>query len=182
MVWMTQNDLKHLTDKSYPIHTEYSAPRSKFQSVLLYMTSRFRDDKIMKNRKWTKWPRKDLNHLTVPCIHWITTPYSHISLFCSTTRHFRDTRLLKIGNAPNDPRMTLTSPLNCQKYPVPVYTEFSPNFTPFRFLSLQILRFLFSSWGTMVNFKNSLRISNSTFQQGRPRLKFPLHHLSRSTS
>ena len=43
-------------------------------------------------------------------------------MFLSKTCRFLDTRLLKIGNAPNDPRMTLTTLLS--KYPL--YTECSP--------------------------------------------------------
>ena len=44
--------------------------------------------------------------------------------FCSTTNRFQGTRLSKIGNAPNDLRMTLNIYLTCQTYPV--YTEYVP--------------------------------------------------------
>ena len=47
---MTQSELKHLTDKSYAVHTEYSAPSPKFHSVSLY-DQPFSRYKIKKNQK-----------------------------------------------------------------------------------------------------------------------------------
>ncbi len=76
--------------------------------------------KVVENRK-----------AKVSCVHGILTPRGpRFTPFRSTTSHFRDIRLLKIGNAPNVPRMTLRT---CQKYRV--YTKYSPegpNFTLFR--------------------------------------------------
>ncbi len=52
-------------------------------------------------------------------------------MFRSMTCHFLDTRLLKIGNTPNDPRMALST--NCRKslYTLNTYPQ-GPKLTLFR--------------------------------------------------
>ena len=119
-----QNDLNHLSVKSTRC-TLNTCPRGPNFILFRSMTSRFRDTSFSKS-KWTQWTQNDFNHLSVknsPYIHWILEPRGpNFNPFCSTTSHFRDTGSLKIENAPNDPRMTLS--IKCQKYLV--YTEYSP--------------------------------------------------------
>ena len=91
------------------MYTEYSPPRPKFHSVSLYDQpfSRYR---FFENRKCTEWPQNDLKHLSVKntlCTLNTHTRGPNFIPFCSTTSCFRDIRLSIIGNAPNDPRMTL---------------------------------------------------------------------------
>ena len=102
----TQNSLKHSTSQVY---TEYASLWPKFNFVSLYDQpySRY---KIVENWKCTQWPQSGIKHLTVESTLYTpnTHPWGHkFTPFCSTTRHFWDTRLSKIGNAPNDTRMTL---------------------------------------------------------------------------
>ncbi len=73
--------------------------------------SRYR---FFENRKYTEWPQNDLKHLSVKST--LCTLNTHprgpnFTPFRSTTSRFQDTRL-KIGNAPNDPRMTLQFTIN----------------------------------------------------------------------
>ncbi len=105
----------YLTDKSYPTHTEYSAPRSKFQSVLHY-DQPFSRYKIIKNRNLTKWLRNDLKHLTVNSTLYTLNTHPLFPQF-TVLLHDKPFSRYKVV-APNDPRMNLTSPFNCQKYPV----------------------------------------------------------------
>ncbi len=79
---LTQNDSKHLIDKSYSIHSWIlsppTTPSPKFHCfALLYPFSRY---KIIKTRKCSEWPQNDLSHLTVKSIHWTLTPEAQISI------------------------------------------------------------------------------------------------------
>ncbi len=89
------------------------------------MRSRFSRYNVVENRKFTKWPQNDLKHLTVKSVLYTLNNHRwcpNFTLFRSTTSLFRDT-WPKTRNAPNDPRMTLTTSLS--KVPSPVYTEYS---------------------------------------------------------
>ena len=108
-----QNNLKHLQCicRKYPVYTEYSPPRTKFHSVSFY-DQPFSRYKVVENRKCTKWPQNDLNHLTVKSTLYTlnANPQGpNFTPFRSTTSRFRDISLPQITNAPNDPRMTLTT-------------------------------------------------------------------------
>ncbi len=65
-----QNDLKHLTDKSYPVHTDYSAPSPKSHCFASLRPAVF-EIQDYQNQKCTEWPQNDLSHLTVK-----RTPYT----------------------------------------------------------------------------------------------------------
>ncbi len=117
-----------------PVFTEYSPPKPKFYSVSLY-DQPFLRYTVVENQKCTKWPHNDLEHLTVEStLHTLNTHPRGPNLipFRSTASRFRDTRLLKIGNAPNNPRMTLSTLLsNISLYVMNTHPQ-GPNFTQFR--------------------------------------------------
>ena len=123
----------NINSQKYPLYTEYIFPRPKFHSISLY-NEPFRNTKSQIETALNS-PRNDLNCLTVKstlCTLDTQPRLSYCDPFHSTTSGVRNKRLLKIGNAPNDPGMTLTT-FKCQKYPV--HTEYQPrgpNFTPFR--------------------------------------------------
>ncbi len=134
-----QNDLKHLTDKSYPVHTEYSYQSPKFHPILLYDQA-FSRYKIIKDRKCTEWPRNHRKYLSVKSTLYTLTAEAQISL-----RFALQTTIFEIQACQSEMhRMTPEWPyaLNCQK--LPVCTE--------------------HLWWTMVN-KNSLKIRNSKLQK-----------------
>ncbi len=86
-------------------------PRPKFHSVFALRPAIFEIQAGWKS-ECTEWPQNDLNHWSVKSILCpLTTRPSgpNFTLFRSMTSHFRDTGFLKIGNAPNDPRMTFIS-------------------------------------------------------------------------
>ncbi len=71
--------------------------------------------KVAENRKCTEWPQTELKHLTVKItLHTLNTypRGSNFGPFRSTVSRFRDTtctRWAKIGNAPNDPKLNLST-------------------------------------------------------------------------
>ena len=103
-----------LNSQKYAIYTMTYPLRSKFSSVLLY-DQPFPRYKIVKNRKCTEWSQTALEYLTVKCTLYALHTYSrgpNFGPFCSTICHFWDTtctRSVKIGNAPNDPKLTLNT-------------------------------------------------------------------------
>ncbi len=74
--------------------------------------------KLVEKWKPTEWPQDNLKHLNDKSLasYPVHTEYSasspNFTQFHSTTSRFRDTRLAKISNARNDPRMTLTTQLS----------------------------------------------------------------------
>ncbi len=114
--------------------------RLKFWSISLYNHC-FSRYKVIKNWKFTELPQTELDHLTVKVlyIHSINTYPGgrNFGPFCSMTSRFRDTRLLKIGYALNDP--TELEHLNHQKYPA--YTKDLPQRTKFWSILLYNQRF-----------------------------------------
>ena len=57
-----------------------------------------------------QWPQTELEHLTVKTTLYTLNTYPwgpNFSPFHSTTSSFQDTGSLKIGNAPNDPKLSL---------------------------------------------------------------------------
>ncbi len=94
-----QIDLEHLMVKN-----TYS--RDPHFGQFRPVARRFRDKVVenRKNRKWTDWTVKSTPYTLS------NYPEAQMWQFCSTTRHFRDTRLLKIGKIGNvliDLRLTL---------------------------------------------------------------------------
>ncbi len=97
--------------RKYLVYTEYSSMGPKFHSLLLY-DQPFSRYNIVKNRKCIEWPQNDLNHLTVKSTLYTLNTHPrgpNFAPFRSRTSHFRSTSLSKIGYAPNDPRITLTT-------------------------------------------------------------------------
>ena len=95
----------------HPVYIESLPPRPKFHSVSLYELS-FSRYKVVESRKCTEWPQNDLNHLTFKSTLYTLNTYLRGQNFTpsrSMASRFRDTRLSKIGNAQNDPRMTLST-------------------------------------------------------------------------
>ncbi len=93
------------------------APRPKFHSISLYdqpfsravFKSRFQACQISKMHRMTQ---NDLKHLTDKRTLYTLNTHPrrlYYTPFRSTTIRFPATSLPKIGNAPNDPRMTLTT-------------------------------------------------------------------------
>ena len=67
---------------------------------------------VFRKSKWTQWPQNDLNHWSIKStLYRLNThprpPY--FTPFRSTTSRFWGTGFSKIENAPNDPRMTLST-------------------------------------------------------------------------
>ncbi len=75
------------------------------------MASHFQDTRLSNIRKAAlNDPRKALSTVEHTLYTLNTHPQGpNFTLFRSTTSRFRDTMLSKIGNAPNDPIMTLTT-------------------------------------------------------------------------
>ncbi len=86
-------------------------PRGPNVGPFCCKTSLFPRYKVAENRKsWkcTEWPQTELEYLTVKKLlyTWNTYPWGpNFGPFHSTTIDFQDTRLPKIGNAPNDPKL-----------------------------------------------------------------------------
>ncbi len=119
-----QNYLKHLTAQVSCIYW-ILIPEAQISLRFAYGQpfSRYR---IVENQKCTRgqWPQNDPRHLTVKSTLYILNTHPrgpNFTPFCSMTSRFWDTRLLKIGNAPND--LEWPQALNRQKYPV--YTEYT---------------------------------------------------------
>ena len=111
---MTQNELWARSKVPYICVT--NVPEFQISSHFPLRASAF-EYKVVDNRKCTKWTRNDLEHLTVKSTLYILNTWNYFRVlnfcpFCSTTRRFQDTRLLKIGNfrnVPDDLRLTLKS-------------------------------------------------------------------------
>ncbi len=87
-----------------------------------------------RNSECPEWPQNDLNHWSVKST--LCTLDTHprgpnFPPFHSTTSRFWDTGFSKIGNAPNDPRMTFKQ-LTVKSTPCTLNTPSrGPNFNPF---------------------------------------------------
>ncbi len=108
-----QNNLEH-----YKVKAIHAASLVKGSHVGFYHASRLFElqaisrYRLVKNRKCTEWPQNELNLLCVNSTLYTLNTHSrspNFTPFHSTTRRFWDTRLSKIGNAPNDPRMTFST-------------------------------------------------------------------------
>ena len=110
---MQQTDLEHLIVK-YPICKKHLPLRPSL-GPFCSKISHFWDTRLSRVEN----APNDLEHSTVkgilPLYQCVYTKYKLpprsklISPFCSMGSHFWDTGLLKIGNAPNDPRLTLNT-------------------------------------------------------------------------
>ncbi len=61
-------------------------------------------------QKCSEWLQNVLEHFTVKSTPYTLNKYPprpNLCPFCSNASHFQDKSLLKIGNAPNDIRMTM---------------------------------------------------------------------------
>ncbi len=68
--------------------------------------------RVGENRKCTERPQIELEHLTVKSTLYTLNTYPrapNVGPFRSTISHFRDTTSVKIGNAPNDPKLNLNT-------------------------------------------------------------------------
>ncbi len=106
---MTPERLQALNSQKHNLYTEF-LPRGPNFTLSHYTTSRFQDKgcrNLEMPRMAPEWPFK---HFTVKRVMNTLKihPKTQISLFHSTTNHFQDIRLLKIGNALNDPKMILS--------------------------------------------------------------------------
>ena len=117
--WDTPNDLRLtlntcLTIKSI-LHTPNTYPEAQI-IIHFALQPGFLEYKVIENRKSSEFCQTDLENLSqVPCIHWILTPEAQMFIRFVRPGIF-DTRLSKIGNALNDPRLTLNawlSKLHC---------------------------------------------------------------------
>ena len=129
-----------LNCRKYPV---YSPPRPKFHSVSLH-DQPFSRCKVVENRKCTKWPPNDLNHLTIKSTLYTLNrnPEAHISLsFAPRPAVFE---IQGCGKSEMH-RMTpewLNHLLKCQKYPV--YTKYSPLTPKFHSVSFYVQSFRYS--------------------------------------
>ncbi len=100
--------LKH---QKYPVYTEY-LPFIRFALHPAIFFSKY---------MVAQWPQTFIKHLTVKNILHKLNTYARgpqFTSFCSTASHFRDSRLSKIWNAPNEPRMTLNIWLSVESNPI----------------------------------------------------------------
>ena len=95
------------------------------------MANGFRDMRSPENRKWTEWPKTELEHLTVKSTLYTFNTYPcgpNFGPFRSTISRFRDTTCIrspKIGNAPNEPELNLNTWQSKGLYIcIPVYTKY----------------------------------------------------------
>ncbi len=98
-----QTDPKGLTVKSTQYTLNTYPPRPKFSSVSLYI--RFSRYNTAENRKCTEWLQNYIEHLIVKRTLYTLHTYPMGPIFSSFSLYnhpFRDTRLSKIENAPND--------------------------------------------------------------------------------
>ncbi len=92
----------------YTVYTD--TPRPKFQSVSLY-DQPFSRYMFVKKTECTQWPQNDLNYVGVESTLYTlnTHPEAQISFrFALRPAVFRY-KVVQKGNAPNDPRVTLTT-------------------------------------------------------------------------
>ncbi len=117
---MTPNWAWRLGSQKYSIYTEYLPLRSKFWSVLLYDKPfpRYNMYKVGESQKCTEWTQTELEDFTIKCTLYTlnTRPWGpNFGPFRSTGSRFRYTtcttctRWAKIGTAPNDSKLNLST-------------------------------------------------------------------------
>ena len=114
---ITPNWTWTLNSQKYSTYTKYLPLRPIF-FFFFFFFGRFAlrlavsDIQGWRNRKWTEWPQTDLEDLTVKSTLYTLNTYPwgpNFRQFRSSTSRFGDARSSKIGNAPNEPKLSLNT-------------------------------------------------------------------------